>query len=35
MDEVKKANKDLKSDKSVGGEIPIQILQESEFLKNC
>ena len=31
--------KDLKANKSVGGEIPIQILNESEFtfkyLKNC
>ena len=35
MDEVKKATKDLKPNKSLGAEIPIQILQESEFLKNC
>ena len=38
-DEVKKVIKDLKTNKSVGGEIPIQILKESEFtfecLKNC
>ena len=38
-DEVKKAIKDLKTNKSVGGEIPIQILKESKFtfqyLKNC
>ena len=38
-DEVKKVIKDLKTNKSEGGEIPIQILKESEFtfecLKNC
>ena len=38
-DEVKKIIKDLKTNKSVGGEIPIQILKESKFtfecLKNC
>ena len=38
-DEVKKVIKDLKRNKSVGGEIPIQMLKESEFtfecLKNC
>ena len=38
-DEAKKVIKDLKTNKSVGGEIPIQILKESEFtfecLKNC
>ena len=38
-DEVKKVIKDLKTNKSVSGEIPIQILKESEFtfecLKNC
>ena len=38
-DEVKKVIKDLKRIKSVGGEIPIQMLKESEFtfecLKNC
>ena len=38
-DQVKKVIKDLKTNKSVGGEIPIQILNESEFtfecLKNC
>ena len=38
-DEVKKVIKDLKTNKAVGGEIPIQILKESEFtfecLKNC
>ena len=37
--EVKKVIKDLKTNKSVGGEIPIQTLKESEFtfecLKNC
>ena len=37
--EAKKIIKDLKTNKSVGGEIPIQILKESEFtfecLKNC
>ena len=39
MDGVKKVIKDLKTDKSAGGEIPTQILKESEFtfecLKNC
>ena len=38
-DEVKKVIKDLTTNKSVGGEIPIQILKGSEFtfecLKNC
>ena len=38
-DEVKKVIKDLKTNKSAGGEIPIQILKESEYtfecLKNC
>ena len=38
-DEVKKVIKDLKTNKSVDKEIPIQILKESEFtlecLKNC
>ena len=38
-DEVKKVIKDLKRNKSVGGEIPIQMLKESGFtfecLKNC
>ena len=38
-DEVKKVIKDLKTNKSEGGEFPIQILKESEFtfecLKNC
>ena len=38
-DEVKKVIKDLKTKRSVGGEIPIQILKESQFtfecLKNC
>ena len=38
-DEVKKVIKHLKTNKSVGGEIPLQILKESEFtfecLKNC
>ena len=38
-DEVKKVIKGIKANKSVGGEIPIQILKESEFpfesLKNC
>ena len=29
--DVKKAIRDLKNNKSVGGEIPIQILKESEF----
>ena len=37
--EVKKVIKDLKTNKSIVGEIPIQILKESEFtfecLKNC
>ena len=32
-DEVKKVIKDLKTSKSVGGEIPIQILKESDFEK--
>ena len=38
-EDVKKVIKDLKTNKSVGGEIPAQILKESEFifetLKNC
>ena len=38
-EDVKKVIKDLKTNKSVGGEIPTQILKESEFtfetLKNC
>ena len=32
-DEIKKVIKDLKTSKSVGGEIPIQILKESDFEK--
>ena len=39
MDDVKTVIKDLKNNKSVGGEIPIQILKENEFtfetLTNC
>ena len=39
MDEVKTVIQDMKNKKSVGGEIPIQILKESEFtfetLTNC
>ena len=39
MNDVKTVIKDLKNNKSVGGEIPIQILKESEFtfeiLTNC
>ena len=39
MEEVKTAIRDMKSNKSVGGEIPTQILKESEFtfeiLTNC
>ena len=39
MDDVKTVIQDLKNNKSVGGEIPIQILKESEFtfetLTNC
>ena len=39
IEDVKKVIKDLKSNKPVGGEIPTQILKESEFtfetLKNC
>ena len=39
IEDVKKVIKDLKSNKSVGGEIPTPILKESEFtfetLKNC
>ena len=34
-DEIKKVIKDLKTSKSVGGEIPIQILKESEFTFEC
>ena len=34
-DEVKKLIKDLKTSKSVGGEISIQILKESEFTFEC
>ena len=38
-EDVKKVIKDLKTNNSVGGEIPTQILKESEFtfetLKNC
>ena len=34
-DEVKKVIKDLKTNKSEGGEIPIQILKESEFTFEC
>ena len=38
-DNLKNVIKDLKTNKSVGGEIPTQILKESEFtfktLKNC
>ena len=34
-DEVKKVIKDLKTNKSVGGEIPIQILKEREFTFEC
>ena len=30
-EDVKKVTKDLKTNKSVGGEIPTQILKESEF----
>ena len=30
MEEVKKVTRDMKNNKSVGGEIPIQILKESE-----
>ena len=39
MKEVKTVTRDMKNNKSVGGEIPIQILKESEFtfeiLTNC
>ena len=39
MEEVKTVIRDMKNNKSVGGEIPIQILKESEFtfkvLTNC
>ena len=39
MDDVKTVIQDLENNKSVGGEIPIQILKESEFtfetLTNC
>ena len=39
MDEVKAVIRDMKNNKSVRGEIPIQILKESEFtfeiLTNC
>ena len=39
MEEVKTVIQDMKNNKSVGGEIPIQILKESEFtfeiLTNC
>ena len=31
MDEVKTAIRDMKNNKSVGGEVPIQILKESEI----
>ena len=34
-DEVKKVIKDLTTNKSVGGEIPIQILKGSEFTFEC
>ena len=34
-DEVKKVIKDLKTNKSTGGEIPIQILNESKFTFEC
>ena len=34
-DEVKKVIKDLKTNKSVGEEIPMQILKESEFTFEC
>ena len=34
-DEVKKVITDLKTNKSVGGEIPIQILKDSEFTFEC
>ena len=34
-DEVKKVIKDLKTNKSVGEEIPIQILKEREFTFEC
>ena len=33
--EAKKIIKDLKTNKSVGGEIPIQILKESQFTFEC
>ena len=33
-DEVKKVIKDLKTNKSVGGEIPVQILKESDLRLN-
>ena len=39
MEEVKTVTRDMKNNKSVGGEIPIQMLKESEFtfeiLTNC
>ena len=34
-DDVKKVIKDLKTNKSVGGEVPIDIEFISEYLKNC